>query len=116
MALQRFVYDDYKKFRENSDVPKLMFKIIGHVVRNRQEAQGIALHSQENVTEIMCRNMRSMSTVLGSQPYFGGEHMCEADCGIFGMLAQFMWSAQGSAYETLLNGKYLHNLWFIGQP
>lgn len=104
MALQRFVYNDFKKFQEITSVPYLVYKIIGHFVRKRQEAQGIALHSPEIVVDIMTRNLKAMSTILGGQPYFGGQHMCEADCGIFGMLAQYLWTLQGSSYENLLNG------------
>lgn len=41
---------------------------------------------------------------LGSKQFLMGDKPIEADCAIFGMLAQCLWNCPGSPFEQLLNG------------
>lgn len=66
--------------------------------------QGVGRHSQEEVRHLMSKYLKSVSISLGHKKYFGGDELCQEDCGIFGVLAQCLWDAPESPYEKLMIG------------
>lgn len=71
--------------------------------------QGIARHSEEQVTQIISDDLRALSRILGNKKFLLGDEPCEDDCAIFGELAQALWCMPGSPYDKLVNGTITYN-------
>ena len=41
----------------------------------------------------------------GAKPFLLGDSICEDDCGIFGLMAQFYWHTNGYGAEPIIRGK-----------
>lgn len=90
-------------------MPKILLKIFMALYGRRTILlgawfQGIGRHSEEQITQIICDDLRALSKYLGSKKFILGEEPCEDDCAIFGELAQALWCMPGSPYEKLVNG------------
>lgn len=100
------VYGSIERVRAvcGDKVPSYILYWFRRVTRKRAFDQGIGRHSQEEVTHLMTKYLKSVSVALGSKKYFGGDSLCQEDCGIFGILAQCLWGLPDTPYEALLNG------------
>jgi len=103
LALERVW--DFHTSRKVTDFPRPLFLYVKWLVRRRSKAQGVGLHSKEDVERIMTKDLRIVSTILGNQKFICGDEPCEFDAGIWSQLAQCVWGLPGSRYETLLNGE-----------
>ena len=45
-------------------------------------------------------------TFIGNKDFLMGACATEADCSIFGLLAQIKWNSSGSPYAKMLESKY----------
>lgn len=100
------IYNDRSEFQKIADMPALFYYYLRNLLQSRFWAQGIGRHTQEEVTDIMTNNLKAVSVMLGNKKYFGGEEICEDDCGIFGILAQCLWGIpEKSPYLELMNGE-----------
>lgn len=104
IGMERMVYGDFEKFKTVADVPSIFFYYLRRKLRKKFQDQGLAQHSREEVTQLMTKNLKSVSVLLGGQKFFGGEDLCEEDCGIFAILAQCVWALPDSPYEELMKG------------
>ncbi|MCL4133001.1 UNVERIFIED_CONTAM: hypothetical protein GTU68_013741 [Idotea baltica] len=75
-------------------------------IKKKSMIQGIGKHSEVEIYQICKKDCQTLSTILGTKKYFGGDTPCTADCAIFGGLSQLMWNAPESKYEDLLKEKY----------
>ncbi|CAL8096583.1 unnamed protein product [Orchesella dallaii] len=105
IGMERMIYNDRSKFSVLADMPLVLFYFMRHILKKRFWEQGIGRHSHEEVTQIMTKKLQAVSTLLGNQKFFGGDEMCEDDCGIFAVLAQCLWGLPDSPYEKLMNGE-----------
>ncbi|ODM93960.1 hypothetical protein Ocin01_12723 [Orchesella cincta] len=106
LGLERMIYNDYSKFSSLANIPLPFYYYMRHMIKTRFWEQGIGRHSQEEVTQIMTKKLQAVSTLLGNQKFFGGDEICEDDCGIFAVLAQCLWGLpDNSVYEKLMNGE-----------
>ncbi|CAL8096576.1 unnamed protein product [Orchesella dallaii] len=107
VALERLVYGDNKRLRKvlGDKLPTLFLMYFRRTVKKRAYDQGIGRHTQKEVTQLMTQNLKSVSIALGNKKYFGGDELCQEDCGIFGVLAQCLWGAPDSPYEELMNNE-----------
>jgi len=103
LALERVA--NFKTSRKVTDFPLPLFLYVKCLVRRRSKAQGIGLHSKEEVERIMTKDLRIVSTILGNQKFICGDEPCEFDAGIWSQLAQCVWGLPDSHYERLLNGE-----------
>jgi len=108
MALERL--SDFHTTRKVVPFPRPAFVFLKWVVKRRAKAQGIGLHSKEEVERICLKDLRIVSTILGNQKFICGDEPCEIDAGIFAHLAQCVWGLPDSPYERLLNGNECPNL------
>ncbi|EFX86930.1 GST-N-Metaxin-like protein [Daphnia pulex] len=112
IVLQRFVYTKGKTlFQIQTSLPsilRLMMPIIARKVKSQTQAQGMGRHTKEEAIEMGMKDLRAMSTFLGTKPYFMGEKPTEMDCSMFGILAQVVWSLPGSSFESHMNGEFLN--------
>lgn len=102
--MERMIYGDLQSFKKIADIPLVFFYYMRRMLKKRFWEQGIARHTKEEVTDIMTKNLKAVSIILGNKQYFGGDVICEEDCGIFGVLAQCLWGLPDSTYETMMNG------------
>lgn len=101
------VYNTHSDFAKLADLPIVFFYFLQNMIKRKSWEQGISRHTQEEVTDIMTKNLIAVSTILGNNKYFGGDSVCEDDCGIFAVLAQCLWGLpDGTPYEKLMNGNH----------
>ena len=60
----------------------------------------------------LCYYIRSRENIvvllIGTKPFFTGSKPTEADCAIFGVLAQIVWAVPGSFLGQLVSRKFFH--------
>lgn len=108
MALERFVFNpqEFKKVFGRSPIyDTLILTAGGYIANRRAVAQGIGLHSKEQIEEFVTKNLRAVSTLLGNKTFILGEKPCQDDCAVFGQLAQAMWGLPNLNYERLVQSK-----------
>jgi len=105
MMLERFIVNPKLAFAvmEFPLVVKIVRPIINSVIVKRAKSQGLGHHSQTELATLMRNDLHALSNYLGEKPYFGGETPCEADCALFGSLAQAMWCLPGTWFERLVH-------------
>ena len=79
---------------------------IGPIMKMRAKVQGIGKHTEQEVVELMKKDLSYVSNILGDKKFICGEEMCEEDCAIFGFLAQVIWGLPDSPYEKWTLGKF----------
>jgi len=94
---------DLTTFRKLVDIPAPIFFYLKWLVGWRAKAQGVGLHSKEDVEAIMTKDLRLVSTILGNQRFICGEEPCEFDAGIWSVVAECVWALPDSVYERLVN-------------
>ncbi|GMR45996.1 hypothetical protein PMAYCL1PPCAC_16191, partial [Pristionchus mayeri] len=62
------------------------------LVTDRANAQGMDIHSPDDIQEIAKEALKSISIFLGNKPYFGGNHPSTLDATMFFHLAQFVFT------------------------
>lgn len=67
--------------------------------------QGLGRHTQDEVISIMNDDLRALSSFLGDKQFLTGNEPCSDDCGVFGMVAQFVWNDLTSPYAKIIQGK-----------
>ena len=98
--------------------------VVVNRVKSQVIAQGIGRHSQTEVMEMGLKDLRAISNFLGNllqhsllmlktliiiiysgtKSFLMGDQPIEADCAIFGMLAQILWNSPGSPYQLPFDG------------
>lgn len=81
---------------------KLARPLIIHRMKEQAMAQGMGRHKKAEVIEMGLKDLKALSTYLGSKPFFMGQKATEVDCAVFGMLAQILWNSPDSPYKHLL--------------
>uniref|UniRef100_A0A914QJN9 GST C-terminal domain-containing protein n=1 Tax=Panagrolaimus davidi TaxID=227884 RepID=A0A914QJN9_9BILA len=108
-----------RAFMSVTDLPKFTYPIIIPLVR-RMVKKSIKKsgynHSDSEMKEILVRDLKAASDILGSNKFLGGEKMAIADCAVFGQLASVYfipWETE--AHEILRTDfpnliKYIENI------
>ena len=104
MALERFAHGSSKNLLQVMQVPALIRIGAKSLISKRSVAQGIGEHSPQDIVEIMSKDLRTVSKILGNKRFILGDEPCVEDAGIFGQLSEFVWGLPNSPYERLVNG------------
>jgi len=92
-----------------ADIPSLRLKfmkyVYGRKLKNTMYDAGIGRHTYDEMVGMMEEDLINISNILGTKKFILGNEPVEADCAIFGMLAQIVYTGQGSPYEKLINEK-----------
>ncbi|ODM88186.1 hypothetical protein Ocin01_18495 [Orchesella cincta] len=88
---------------------KLLIPFRSHQIKQTMISQGIGKHTPTEIYQMTEADLHTVSALLGSKKFFGGDEPCEDDCAIFGGLSQAVWGMPGSSFEKLCNGE-LKNL------
>lgn len=72
------------------------------IIRKEMWGHGIGRHSKEEIWSIAVGDLRAISGYLGDKKFLTGDEPCEADCGLFGMLAMIVWHMPTSRHEKLV--------------
>jgi glutathione S-transferase len=105
LALERFIYDT-----ERLSLDMAVSWYIGHwvlprIYKKKAYYQGMGRHTQDEVMAIMDADLKAFSDFLGDKRFFMGDNPTEADCSIFGFLAQVKWVSSRTV-RTLVVDKY----------
>ncbi len=84
---------------------KLMKLLAPRKLKKTLHEQGLGRYPYEDMVRLCEDDLRNVSKLLGTKTYYLGDELTEVDASIFGFLAQCLWAAPGSPYETLLKGK-----------
>ncbi|XP_021945780.1 failed axon connections homolog isoform X1 [Folsomia candida] len=109
VALERWVYGPSSRLAKVFDIPFPIRVMIGRTVNKRAKGQGMGLHTESEAVHLASKDLRYVSTILGSNKFICGDEPCELDAGIFSQLAMALWGVPDSPYEKLMNGE-LKNL------
>ncbi|XP_013418980.1 failed axon connections homolog isoform X3 [Lingula anatina] len=80
---------------------KLKGKAVGYA-----KAQGMGRHTSKEVMSIFQQDIQALGTFLGQKPFLMGDEPCEADCAVFGMLAQVVWQMPNSPHEIWIKKEF----------
>ena len=87
-------------------------RVIKKNIREGAKAQGIGRHSEEIVLKNFGKNdLKALSVLLGSKPYFNGNRPNEVDCAVFGFLCMLVYTMPADNYLLKLVQKEYSNLW-----
>ncbi|EDO46527.1 predicted protein [Nematostella vectensis] len=98
-------YKDELMYGLNSIFRKIAFCVFKSDAQKKLEAQGIGRHTEAEVYSLAERDLRAVSTLLGDKPYLFGDRPVEADASLFGIVANVIWTMQGSPQEKLVSGE-----------
>ncbi|CAL8068941.1 unnamed protein product [Orchesella dallaii] len=107
----RFI-DNVKAVPQLMKIPamfKLLLPLQSWRLKQRMIDNGIGKHTPTEIYQMTEADLHTVSGVLGSKKFFGGDEPCEDDCAIFGCVAQAVWGLPGSSFERLCHGE-LKNL------
>lgn len=85
------------------------FSPLKWILKKRMVDNGIGKHTPTEIYQMTEDDLHTLSNILGSKKYFGGDEPCEDDCAIFGGVAQCVWGMPGSSFERLVNGTDKHS-------
>jgi glutathionyl-hydroquinone reductase len=109
MGLWRYVYSEGKGLSDILDMPpsalNAFYQSVNLRMKTNSWAQGVGRHSQDEVIELMKKDLLAVSDFLGEKRYLLGDEPCEEDCSIFGLLVQVIYCAPGCPYEEIVKGK-----------
>ncbi|XP_067666078.1 failed axon connections homolog [Haliotis asinina] len=106
-AMFRYVYDpEVTLFCKAFKIGKVMLWYYRRGVRKLLYSVGMGRHTKEEVTYFLKRDLKAVSDILGQKKYLMGDTPCEADCAVFGQLAQYHWHAVGNELETILKDEF----------
>ncbi|XP_051974768.1 failed axon connections homolog [Xyrauchen texanus] len=92
-----------------SDVLRwILSQVTGSIVKREMYGHGIGRFSKEEVYNLMKKDMRTLSTLLGNKKYLMGSTISTVDAAVFGHLAQAMWTLPGTRPEQLIKGEFIN--------
>ena len=100
---------------ENINMPYFQALIIMTLYRlrimSRSKAQGISLHTEQEIQDMMFKSLRCVSKILGNKKFILGDEPCTDDTSIFGFIAGMVYGdLQHSPFGKLIKGNiFLHN-------
>jgi len=71
-------------------IEKRIKKQVGHMIEEQARSAGLGRHSREELEAMCCRDLKAVSTLLGSKPYMMGEKPSLLDCTVFGFICQLL--------------------------
>jgi len=107
LRLWAFLGDGKKSFPDHVHIPyiqrNLFVFLYGLTIKKQTWAQGLSRHSPVEIEQMMIRDLRAVSKILGNNRFIIGDIVCEDDCAIFGFLALLVWGhATESQYGKLV--------------
>jgi len=108
MAMERVVFGSSDNFVRVFKIPKCIVWILRRIAKGRAKDQGIGHHSQDEIIEIISKDIKTISLILAKKQFICGTEPCPEDAGIFGMLSQFYWGLPNNPYEKLLNASCIN--------
>jgi len=106
LAYYRWVdnFQDTKKYYNNLSpiVKNVKPKMDQSKCIKCMEGHGIGKHTKEEIYSIAEFDLRSINSLLGDKEFFMGSEPTTIDCTMFGLLANFVYDAQGSPQEKLM--------------
>ncbi|XP_071112144.1 failed axon connections homolog [Haliotis cracherodii] len=107
LALIRWVYSRNAEFiLEKFKLRKFIVWMVRRNVKKQAWNQGLGRHTEEEIVEMMNKDIQSLSDFIGRKRFLMGDEPSEADCSVFGVLSQTYWQFNGSGYENLIKDKY----------
>jgi len=104
LCLEKYVYDHGKKYFDFSSRTGFFSKIyMSYVLKSRANAQGMGVHTEDEVNMLINDDIRSISQIMGDNEFIVGKHPCLQDCGIFAVLAMIQWGTPESRFKALLD-------------
>ena len=77
-----------------AEMPWILQKMIVPKIRKgvlqTLNGQGISRHSREEITQIVDKDLKALSGLLGDKPYFMGEKPTSVDASVYGILSQLI--------------------------
>lgn len=111
-VLNRWVYSKGSNLPDIVEFPfalRVMIPFICKDLKKQAYCQGMGRHTKTEVLEMGLKDLRAMSAYLGQKSFFMGDKPTEADCAIFGSLAQVVWNTPtADPIVQLMNGECIN--------
>ena len=104
------MYGNPENVKQVTNMPSLALMALKRVVKGRAVTQGIGGHAPEDIVQIISKDLRTVSKILGKKRFILGEEPCFEDAAIFGQLSECCWGLPNSPYEKLVNGKLRNSM------
>jgi len=104
-----FILEGRHTIREQMNIPPLqawaIATIYGYRINKTTKAQGLGLHSDEEIQSMMFKELRAVSRILGNKKFLLGDEPCGDDAAVFGFLGGFVFGHyRDSPYGKLISG------------
>lgn len=114
MARWRFV-EGVQSIPNLINISGVKFRLLKWVfpgrIKKSMNAQGLGRHPPDTIVKLVSDDLKDVSVLLGDKPFIAGDQPCEADCALFGSIAQCVWAMPGSPYHNLVeNGNNYINM------
>ncbi|CAH1268860.1 FAXC [Branchiostoma lanceolatum] len=97
-------FDTVHEVLEVSWIVKILglLRPVRSTIRENMWAHGIGRHSRDEIEGIVEKDIKAVSTFLGTKPYLMGDEPTEADAALFGQLVEACFAFPGSYMERLV--------------
>eukprot|EP00058_Branchiostoma_floridae_P005308 XP_002590796.1 hypothetical protein BRAFLDRAFT_218761 [Branchiostoma floridae] len=102
--------DNFDKLHELYELPwglRFLMRIYRRKTRQMAWSHGIGRHSKDEIESIIEKDLKAISTFLGTKPYLMGDEPTEVDAAMFGQLSGILWGFPDS---------YLHRIVTVDCP
>lgn len=87
-------------------IEKKIKKQVGYKIEEQARSAGIGRHSRLDLEQMCCRDLKAVSTLLGTKPYMMGDKPSLLDCTVFGFVCQVLHGVPPSCvYRQLLENE-----------
>ncbi|XP_021946794.1 failed axon connections homolog [Folsomia candida] len=108
MARWRFV-EGVQSIPNLINISGVKFRLLKWVfpgrIKKSMNAQGLGRHPPDTIVKLVSDDLKDVSVLLGDKPFIAGDQPCEADCALFGSIAQCVWAMPGSPYHNLVENE-----------
>ncbi|XP_066279831.1 failed axon connections homolog [Branchiostoma lanceolatum] len=98
--------DQMQELMEVSWIGMLLLRSLRVKRRRNLWAHGMGRHSKDEIEGIVEKDVKAISTFLGTKPYLMGDEPTEADAAVFGQLSEVCCAFPGSYMERLVTVEY----------
>ncbi len=78
--------------------------MISPSVKDMAWKQGMGRHSEDEVLQMVLKDVRTLSQILGRRKYLLGNEVCEEDAAVFGLLSMGVF-ASDSPFKAAYDGE-----------
>lgn len=106
LVLSRWSYEKNQTIFKSLSLSGAILWLVQRHQFKQAYSHGLGRHNWDEIKMITKMDLKALSEFLGEKSYLMGSEICEVDCSVFGLLAQFYWYQKGSYGQTLMKDSF----------